>query len=65
MFHISDPKDIKSGRTTDVYFARTVGILKKKGIDKWVRKLRDNTSSILRLKMVIIPIYTALCEIYG
>ena len=37
MFHIADPKDIKSGRTTDVYFARTVEILKKKGIDKWVR----------------------------
>ena len=37
MFHIADPKDIKSGKTTDVYFARTVEILKKKGIDKWVR----------------------------
>ncbi|MBI3398352.1 MAG: nicotinate phosphoribosyltransferase [Deltaproteobacteria bacterium] len=37
MFHIADPKDIKSGRTTDVYFARTVEILKKKGIDKRVR----------------------------
>ena len=37
MFHISDPKDIKTGRTTDIYFARTVEILKKKGIDKRVR----------------------------
>ncbi|MBI5287270.1 MAG: nicotinate phosphoribosyltransferase [Deltaproteobacteria bacterium] len=37
MFHIADPKDIKEGRTTDVYFARTVEILKKKGIDKRVR----------------------------
>lgn len=37
MFHISDPKDIKDGRVTDVYFARTLEILKKKGIDKRVR----------------------------
>jgi len=37
MFHIADPKDIKEGRTTDVYFARTVEILKKKGVDKRVR----------------------------
>lgn len=37
MFHIADPKDIKEGRTTDVYFARTVEILEKKGIDKLVR----------------------------
>ncbi|MBI5827146.1 MAG: nicotinate phosphoribosyltransferase [Deltaproteobacteria bacterium] len=37
MFHISDPKDIKSGRVTDVYFARTLEILKARGIDKRVR----------------------------
>ena len=37
MFHISDPKDIKNGRVTDVYFARTLEILKAKGIDKRVR----------------------------
>jgi nicotinate phosphoribosyltransferase len=37
MFHIADPKDIKSGRVTDVYFANTLKILKKKGIDKRVR----------------------------
>lgn len=37
MFHISDPKDIKSGKVTDVYFARTLEILKAKGIDKRVR----------------------------
>src|SRR3989338_7364326 len=37
MFHIADPKDIKSGKVTDVYFARTLEILKKKGIDKRVR----------------------------
>ncbi|MBI1910393.1 MAG: nicotinate phosphoribosyltransferase [Deltaproteobacteria bacterium] len=37
MFHISDPKDIKDGRVTDVYFARTLEILKAKGIDKMVR----------------------------
>ncbi len=37
MFHMADPKDIKSGRVTDVYFARTLEILKAKGIDKRVR----------------------------
>lgn len=37
VFHISDPKDIKNGRVTDVYFARTLEILKAKGVDKNVR----------------------------
>ncbi len=37
MFHMADPEDIKSGRVTDVYFARTLEILKAKGIDKRVR----------------------------
>jgi nicotinate phosphoribosyltransferase len=37
MFHIADQEDIKKGRVTDVYFARTLEILKKKGIDKRVR----------------------------
>lgn len=37
MFHISDPEDIRSGRVTDVYFERTLEILRKKGIDKRVR----------------------------
>ncbi|HBG47763.1 MAG TPA: nicotinate phosphoribosyltransferase [Deltaproteobacteria bacterium] len=37
MFHISDPRDIKAGRVTDVYFARTLEILKARGVDKRVR----------------------------
>lgn len=37
MFHIADPEDIKSGKLTDVYFDRTVKILKSKGIDKKVK----------------------------
>ncbi len=37
MFHIADPDDIRSGKVTDVYFARTLEILQKKGIDKRVR----------------------------
>lgn len=36
-FHIAYEEDIKSGRVTDVYFARTLEILKGKGIDKRVR----------------------------
>ena len=33
MFHIAEPEEIKKGRVTDVYFARTLEILKKKGIE--------------------------------
>ena len=36
MFHLADPEDIKEGRITDVYFERTVKIIKAKGIDKRV-----------------------------
>jgi len=36
MFHISDSKDIKQGKVTDVYFDRTVRILKEKNLDKRV-----------------------------
>jgi len=36
MFHISDPKDVKQGKVTDVYFDRTVRILKEKNLDKRV-----------------------------
>ncbi|NOS35806.1 MAG: nicotinate phosphoribosyltransferase [Deltaproteobacteria bacterium] len=37
MFHIAEPDDIRSGKVTDVYFARTLEVLKAKGIDKHVR----------------------------
>jgi len=33
----ADFEDIKSGRVTDIYFDRTIKILKAKGIDKWVK----------------------------
>ncbi|MBI4950245.1 MAG: nicotinate phosphoribosyltransferase [Deltaproteobacteria bacterium] len=36
-FHVASDEDIKGGRVTDVYFARTLEILKEKGIDKRVR----------------------------
>ncbi len=36
MFHLADPKDIKKGKITDVYFERTVEIIKAKGIDRRV-----------------------------
>ena len=36
-FHTADPKDIKEGKITDVYFARTMEVLRAKGIDKWVK----------------------------
>jgi nicotinate phosphoribosyltransferase len=37
MFDVADFEDIKKGKVTDVYFVKTLDILKKKGIDKWVR----------------------------
>jgi len=37
VFHIADPKDVKSGKYTDVYFTRTMEVLKAKKIDKWVK----------------------------
>ena len=32
MFHIADPKDIKAGKLMEVYFVRTMEILKAKKI---------------------------------
>ncbi len=37
MFFIADFDDIKKGKVTDLYFTKTLEILKKKGIDRWVR----------------------------
>ncbi len=37
MLHIADPKDIKDGKMTDIYFVRTMQVLKAKKIDKWVK----------------------------
>jgi nicotinate phosphoribosyltransferase len=37
IFHTADPEDIRSGKVTDVYFSRTLEVLKAKGIDKRVR----------------------------
>ncbi len=36
MFHIATPEQIKSGKVTDVYFERTVGALRRRGIRKHV-----------------------------
>ncbi len=37
MFHTANHEDIKNGAVTDVYFARTLEILKKTGVDRRVR----------------------------
>ena len=37
MFHIAGEKEIKEGKVTDVYFQRTLEILKKKGINPKVK----------------------------
>jgi len=37
VLHTADPKDIKTGKYTDVYFTRTMEVLKAKKIDKWVK----------------------------
>ena len=46
LFHIAPDKEIKSGRTTDVYFIRTEQILKAKGLDK-VEVLAEITTNKL------------------
>ena len=37
MVHTADPKEVREGKVTDVYFTRTLQILKAKNADKWVR----------------------------
>jgi len=37
MFHTANPKEIKAGKLTDIYFVRTMEVLKAKKIDKWVK----------------------------
>ncbi|MGZ3539373.1 MAG: nicotinate phosphoribosyltransferase [Thermodesulfobacteriota bacterium] len=37
MFHTATPKEIREGKLTDIYFVRTMEVLKAKKIDKWVK----------------------------
>ena len=37
MFYIAGPKDIMDGKVADVYFVRTMEVLRAKKIDKWVK----------------------------
>ena len=37
MFHTANPKEIRQGKLTDIYFVRTMEVLKAKKIDKWVK----------------------------
>lgn len=37
MFHMATPEEIKKGRVTDIYFERTVEILKASGVEKNVK----------------------------
>jgi len=37
LFHIASEKEIKEGKVTDVYFLRTLEILRAKKVDKWVK----------------------------
>jgi len=37
MFHVASIEEIKKGKTTDVYFVRTLQVLRAKGIDKRVK----------------------------
>jgi len=45
MFHIVNAKEIEDGKMTDVYFVRTMAILKAKKIDKWWPVQRTPSSS--------------------
>jgi nicotinate phosphoribosyltransferase len=37
VFHTANEKEIKEGKLTDIYFVRTMQVLKAKKIDKWVK----------------------------
>jgi nicotinate phosphoribosyltransferase len=37
MFHTATDEEIKAGKVTDIYFARTFEILKRRGINPWTR----------------------------
>ena len=37
VFYTASAKEIKEGKITDVYFLRTLQVLRAKGIDKWVK----------------------------
>ena len=47
-FHVSSEKEIKQGKTTDIYFARTLEILKAKGRDKIHVRADVSTSDLPR-----------------
>ncbi|MBI2080606.1 MAG: hypothetical protein HYT86_02600 [candidate division NC10 bacterium] len=44
MFHTADPADIKAGLITDVYFLRTLEVLRRKGIQSVVTTSRQASS---------------------
>ena len=37
MFHTANPREIIKGKLTDIYFVRTMEVLKAMKIDKWVK----------------------------
>jgi len=37
MFHTADPKNVKSGKYTDVYFTKMMEVRRARKIDKWVK----------------------------
>ncbi len=47
-FHISSEKEIKRGETTDIYFARTLEVLKARGMDKIHVRADVTTTSLPR-----------------
>jgi nicotinate phosphoribosyltransferase len=46
MFHVATPNDIVSGRSTDVYFARTVEVLKSAGLEDVKVRAEFHVSSL-------------------
>ncbi|GAI56000.1 unnamed protein product, partial [marine sediment metagenome] len=66
MFHISNSDDIKEGKITDVYFERTVRILKKKRLDKRVVvEVRTRTLPSPYQWAILGGLHEALCLLVG
>ncbi|MFN7105191.1 MAG: nicotinate phosphoribosyltransferase [Pyrobaculum sp.] len=46
MFHVASPSDIAQGRTTDIYFVRTLEVLKNAGLEKVKVRAEFHVSSL-------------------
>ena len=55
-FHVASEQEIKAGKVTDIYFARTVEVLRREGVRKHVlAEVRASSLPSDRLRRLHIP----------